>query len=58
VDRLAANLPRDPRAGVRLRALCTLARSYEELAGRVAADTDEMRRRLREAAPRRSGVRR
>jgi hypothetical protein len=42
--RLAADLPIDARTGQRLQALGALARAYEELAGRVAADTAEMRR--------------
>ncbi len=50
--RLAADLPLDARTGARLRALSSLAHAYEELASRVAADTDEMRKRYK-AAPRR-----
>ena len=57
IERLAG-LPVDPRAGQRLHALAALARTYQELGARVAADTDEMRRRLREAAPRRGHARR
>ena len=53
-DRLEQGLPLDPRSGQRLQALAALARSYEGLAGQVAADTDEMRQRLRVLA-RRSG---
>jgi hypothetical protein len=53
-----ADLPVDTRAGQRLHALAALARAYEELGARVAADTDEMRRRLRESAPRKSHPRR
>jgi hypothetical protein len=52
-DRLATDLPLDARTGQRLVALVALARSYEELAGRVAADTEEMRRRYQAAPPRR-----
>ena len=52
-ERLAA-LPVDARAGRRLHALAALAQAYEELGARVAADTDEMRRRLRDSAPRKS----
>jgi hypothetical protein len=56
LDRLAATLPADARGGQRLLALAALARSYHELAVRVAADTDEMRRRL--PYPRRGARRR
>ena len=55
IDRLQADLPLDVRSGQRLLALAALARAYDELEGRVAADNDEMRQRLREAFPRRSG---
>ena len=58
VDRLEAGLPADLRSGPRLRALVDLARSYQELASRVVADTEEMRRRLRQAYPRRTGRKR
>jgi hypothetical protein len=58
VERLAADLEPDPRAGQRLHALAALAQAYEELGARVAADTDEMRRRLRESGHRRSSTRR
>jgi hypothetical protein len=58
VDRLEATLPADPRSGRRLMALAALARSYQELAGRVAADTEQMRQRLRDAFPRRGSRRR
>jgi hypothetical protein len=51
--RLAADLPIDALTGPRLRALALLARAYEELAARVAADTDEMRRRYKAAPHRR-----
>ena len=51
--RLAADLPIDALTGPRLRALAALARAYEELAGRVAADTDEMRRRYKAVPHRR-----
>jgi hypothetical protein len=47
-ERLAADLPQDPGAGPRLLALAALARAYHELAGRVAADKEEMRRRWRD----------
>ena len=53
---LAAELPVDARAGRRLTALATLLQGYEELLGRVVADTEEMRRRLRPGA--RRGMRR
>ena len=52
-DRLAADLPLD---ALHRRSGCSpwsaLARTYEELAGRVAADTEEMRRRYQAAPPR------
>ena len=51
-ERLASDLPVDAMTGHRLSALCALARAYEDLAGRVAADTDEMRRRYQAAPPR------
>jgi hypothetical protein len=51
-DRLEQGLPLDARTGHRLRALAALATSYEGLAGQVAADTDEMRQRLRALARR------
>jgi hypothetical protein len=57
VERLA-HVPLEARAGQRLLALAGLARAYDELASRVAADSDEMRRRLRESAPRRANTRR
>lgn len=47
--RLDADLPLDVRSGSRLHALAALARAYDELAGRVAADMNEMRRRLQPA---------
>jgi hypothetical protein len=53
-ERLAAHLPQDPGAGPRLLALAALARAYHELASRVAADTEEMRRRWRDPPPRRA----
>jgi hypothetical protein len=49
-DRLAADLPEDRRARQRLLALEALVRVYEELAGRVAAETEDMRQRFRDAA--------
>jgi hypothetical protein len=52
VAQLAADLPPDAHAGRRLGALATLLAGYEELLGRVVADTDEMRRRLRPGARR------
>lgn len=45
VDGLVAGLPRDVRAGRRLNALAALAATYQELGTRVAADTDQRRRR-------------
>jgi hypothetical protein len=54
IERLEQGLPLDVRGGQRLQALAALASSYESLAGQVAADTDEMRQRLRVLA-RRSG---
>jgi hypothetical protein len=57
-DRLAADLPTDHRTGQRLFALAALAQAYQELAGRVAADTEEMRQRFMRAAPRKPGTRR
>jgi hypothetical protein len=51
-DRLEQGLPLDARSGQRLQALAALASSYEGLAGQVAADTDEMRQRLRALARR------
>jgi hypothetical protein len=51
-ERLEHGLPLDARAGQRLQALAALASSYEGLAGQVAADTDEMRQRLRPLAGR------
>jgi hypothetical protein len=57
-DRITAELPLDARAGQRLQALAALATAYEELSSRVAADSDEMRRRLRAGAPRRANARR
>lgn len=51
-DRLEQGLPLDARTGHRLQALAALAASYQELAGQVAADTDEMRQRLRTQARR------
>jgi hypothetical protein len=58
VDRIVSDLPVDARAGQRLLAVAALARAYDELASRVAADSDEMRRRLRDSAPRKSSARR
>ena len=57
VDRLQDCLPTDLRSGPRLQAVAVLARSYHELAARVTADSEQMRQRLREAYPRRSGKR-
>jgi hypothetical protein len=57
IDQLA-QAPLDARAGRRLLALAALARAYEELAARVAADSDETRRRLRASVPRKPGSRR
>jgi hypothetical protein len=57
-DRLATDLPLDALTGQRMFALVALARSYEELAGRVAADTEEMRRRYQAAPPRKRRPRR
>ena len=51
VDRLETR-PAGPRTGHRLTALASLATAYPELAVRVAADTSEMRRRLRPAVRR------
>ncbi len=51
-DRLAADLPLDALTGQRLFALVALSRTYEALAGRVAADTEDMRRRYQAAPPR------
>jgi hypothetical protein len=51
-ERLEHGLPLDARAGQRLQALAALASSYQGLAGQVAADTDEMRQRLRALARR------
>jgi hypothetical protein len=51
-DRLATDLPLEALTGPRLQALASLAQAYEELAGRVAADTEEMRRRYQAAPPR------
>jgi hypothetical protein len=56
-DRIATDLPLDARTGQRLQSLAALATAYEQLASRVAADTDEMRRRLRAGAPRRTNTR-
>jgi len=56
VEQLAADLPMDAHSGRRLGALATLLQGYEELLGRVVADTEEMRRRLRPGA--RRGMRR
>ena len=50
VDRLAADLPIDARAGDRLAALAALAATWDELAGRVATETERMRQRLRDEA--------
>jgi hypothetical protein len=58
MDRITTDLPIDARAGQRLQALAALATAYEELSSRVAADSDEMRRRLRAGAPRRTNQRR
>jgi hypothetical protein len=57
VERLA-EVPVEARAGQRLQALAVLVRSYDELAGRVAAEASETRRRLLESAPRRQKMRR
>jgi hypothetical protein len=57
MERLA-ELPVEVRAGQRLLALAELVRAYDELAGRVAADAGEMRRRLRDSAPRKLNARR
>jgi hypothetical protein len=57
VERLA-ELPVEARAGQRLQALAALVRTHDELAGRVAADASDMRRRLLESAPRRPKTRR
>jgi hypothetical protein len=55
VDEMTANLPVDARAGRRLSALGELLGTYCELLGRVAADTEEMRRRMK---PRRTSRKR
>ncbi len=47
IDHLASDLPPDARSSRRLAALAALLGSYEELLGRVVADHEEMRRRLR-----------
>lgn len=52
VDVLADRLPVDARAGERLRALASLASTYQEVSARVAADSDR-RRRLWKTFPRR-----
>jgi hypothetical protein len=52
-QRLVADLPTDARTGQRLFALAALARAYDELAGRVAADTEQMRQRFMRSPPRR-----
>jgi hypothetical protein len=57
IERLA-EVPVEARAGQRLQALAVLVRTHDELAGRVAADASEMRRRLLESAPRRPRPRR
>jgi hypothetical protein len=57
IDQIA-EAPLDARSGPRLLALAALAQAYQELAARVAADSDEMRRRLRASAPRKPGSRR
>jgi hypothetical protein len=57
LDRLE-RLPVDARAGRRLQALASLAQAHEELAGRVASEADDMRRKLREGAPRKGRARR
>jgi hypothetical protein len=46
-QRLANDLPMDARSGRRLAALATMLKGYEELLGRVVADNEEMRQRLR-----------
>jgi len=57
VERLT-EVPVEARAGQRLHALAVLVRTHDELAGRVAAEASEMRRRLLESAPRRPKTRR
>jgi hypothetical protein len=57
IDQIA-QAPLDARAGPRLLELASLARTYEELAARVAAESDEMRRRLRASLPRKPANRR
>jgi hypothetical protein len=47
VTRLETDLPLDPRAGARLAALAALLETYGALAGRIASDTERMRRRFR-----------
>jgi hypothetical protein len=47
LNEMTGALPIDARAGRRLSALAELLGSYCELLGRVAADTDEMRRRMK-----------
>lgn len=46
-QQLANDLPMDGRSGRRLAALATMLKGYEELLGRVVADNEEMRKRLR-----------
>jgi hypothetical protein len=58
ITQLEAYLPVDPRAGQRLTALALLLGSYEELVGRVVADTEEMRRRMLPSMRRSSSSRR
>jgi hypothetical protein len=51
LDRLA-DLPLEADTRQRLLALAALTRTYEELASRVAAATEDMRQRMRKALPR------
>jgi hypothetical protein len=51
LDRLA-DLPVEADTRQRLLALAALTRTYEELASRVAAATEDMRQRMRKALPR------
>jgi hypothetical protein len=51
LDRLA-DLPLEPDTRQRLLALAALTQTYEELATRVAAATEDMRQRMRKALPR------
>jgi hypothetical protein len=52
LDEMTANLPLDARSGRRLTALAELLGGYCELLGRVAADTEEMRKRMKRRSPR------